>query len=117
MAVLTGDTVPLTRSEHGHAAIEGLACTAVQPDLMRFDGPVSDAQMRGVLRGLISAHPRLRAALEPGLHRYPQRIRPQGPLINQMFELAFCVRRDIDLDGPEALQAWHWRALHGVLPL
>jgi hypothetical protein len=55
MAVLTGGTVTLNRSEHGHAAIEGLACTVVQPDLMRFDGPVSDAQVRGVLRGLVSA--------------------------------------------------------------
>jgi hypothetical protein len=33
-----------------------------------------------------------------------------------MFELAFCAHGDIDLDAPEALQAWHWRALHGVLP-
>lgn len=114
---VTGDTVPLNRSEHGYAAIEGLAGTMVQPYLMRFDAPVSEAQVRAVLRGLVTAYPKLRAALTPGLHRYHLRILPEGPLIDQMFELAFRVHRDIDLDDPEALQAWHWRALHEVLPL
>ena len=114
---VTGDTVPLNRSEHGYAAIEGLAGTMVQPYLMRFDAPVSEAQVRAVLRQLVTAYPKLRAALEPGLHRYHLRILPEGPLIDQMFALAFRVHRDVDLDDPEALQAWHWRALHEVLPL
>ena len=78
---VTGDTVPLNRSEHGYAAIEGLAGTMVQPYLMRFDTPVSEAQVRAVLRQLVTAYPRLRAALEPGLHRYHLRILPEelGP--------------------------------------
>lgn len=114
---VTGDTVPLNRSEHGYAAIEGLAGTMVQPYLMRFDAPVSEAQVRAVLRRLVTAYPKLRAALEPGWHRYHLRILPEGPLIDQMFELAFRVHRDVDLDDPGALQAWHWRALNEVLPL
>ena len=114
---VTGDVVPLNRSEHGYAAIEGLAGTMVQPYLMRFDVPVSEAQVRGVLRQLVTAYPRLRGALEPGLHRYHLRILPEGPLIDQMFELAFCVHPHVDPDDPEALQQWHWRALHEVLPL
>lgn len=114
---VTGGTVPLNRSEHGYAAIEGLAGTMVQPYLMRFDTPVSEAQVRAVLRQLVTAYPRLRAALEPGLHRYHLRILPEGPLIDQMFELAFRVHADVNLDDPAQLQAWHWRALNEVLPL
>lgn len=114
---LTGDTVPLNRSEHGYAAIEGLAGTMVQPYLMRFDAPVTEGQVRAVLRQLVTAYPKLRAALEPGWHRYHLRILPEGPLIDQMFELAWRVHRDVDLDNPDALQAWHWRALNEVLPL
>lgn len=113
----TGDTLPLNRSEHGYAAIEGLAGTMVQPYLMRFNAPVDEGLVRRVLRALVTAFPRLRAALEPGLHRYHLRILPEGPLIDQMFALAFQVHRDVDLDHPEALQAWHWRALNEVLPL
>lgn len=114
---VTGDTVPLNRSEHGYAAIEGLAGTMVQPYLMRFDTPVSEAQVRAVLRQLVTAYPRLRAALEPGLHRYHLRILPEGPLIDQMFELAFRAHSDVNPDDPAQLQAWHWRALNEVLPL
>lgn len=113
----TGDILPLNRSEHGYAAIEGLAGTMVQPYLMRFNAPVDEDQLRRVLRALVTACPRLRAALEPGWHRYHLRILPEGPLIDQMFALAFQVHRDVDLDDPEALQAWHWRALNEVLPL
>jgi len=117
MAFLTGDTVPLNRSEHGYAAIEGLAGTMVQPYLMRFDAPVNDGQVRRVLRQLVTAYPRLRAALEPGLHRYHLRILPEGPLIDQLFEQAFRVHRDVDLDDPAAVLAWHTRAINEVLPL
>lgn len=114
---VAGGTIPLNRSEHGYAAIEGLAGTMVQPYLMRFDAPVTEGQVRAVLRQLVTAYPKLRAALEPGWHRYHLRILPEGPLIDQMFELAFRVHRDVDLDDPDALQAWHWRAINEVLPL
>lgn len=117
MAFIHGDIVPLNRSEHGYAAIEGLAGTMVQPYLLRLTEPVDEARVRRVLRELVTAYPKLRAALEPGWHRYHLRILADGPLIDQMFALAYQVEPQVDLDDPAALQAWHWRALHDVLPL
>ena len=65
MAFLTGDIVPLNRTEHGYAAIEGLAATMVQPYLIRLDGPVDVTAVRRVMRELVTAYPKLRAKLEP----------------------------------------------------
>jgi hypothetical protein len=117
MAFLTGDIVPLNRSEHGYAAIEGLAGTMVQPYLLRLDRPVSVEQVRRTLRELVNAYPKLRSALEPGLHRYHLRVLPDGPLIDQLFEQAFRVDAHVDIDDPLALEAWHRDRVHDVLPL
>lgn len=117
MAVITGDIVPLNRSEHGYAAIEGLASTMVQAYVLRFNEPVPEERVRRTLRELVTAYPKLRAALEPGLHRYHLRILPEGPLIDQMFEQAYRVDPHIDVDDPLALEAWHRDRLHDVVPL
>lgn len=114
---VTGDIVPLNRSEHGYAAIEGLAGTMVQPYLMRLSRPVPVERVRRTLRELVNAYPKLRAALEPGLHRYHLRILPDGPLIDQLFEQAFRVDEHVDIDDPQALEAWHRDRVHDVLPL
>ena len=117
MAVITGDIVPLNRSEHGYAAIEGLAGTMVQAYLLRFNQPVPEARVRQTLRELVTAYPKLRAALEPGLHRYHFRILPEGRLIDQLFEQAYRVDPHVDVDDPQALEAWHRDRMHEVLPL
>jgi len=117
MAVITGDIVPLNRSEHGYAAIEGLAGTMVQAYLLRFNQPVPEERMRRTLRELVTAYPKLRAALEPGLHRYHLRILPEGPLIDQLFELAYKVDPHLNPDDPQALEAWHRERMHEVPPL
>lgn len=109
--------LPLNRSEHGYAAIEGLAGTMVQPYLLRLTAPIDETLVRAVARELLSAYPKLRAVLDPGWHRYRFRILPEGPLIDQLFELAFRVERHIDIDRPEAFEAWQRELVHEVLPL
>jgi hypothetical protein len=117
MAVITRDIVPLNRTEFGYAAIEGLAGTMLMPTLVRFSAPVSVAEIRAVLRQVVTAYPKLRAVLEPGLHRYHFRIFPEGPLIDQMFEQAFKVQPWVDIDDPVALEAWHRELVNEQVPL
>lgn len=117
MAVIQHDIVPLNRSEHGYAAIEGLAGTMIQPYLLRLNGPVDTVLVKRVLRQVVTLYPKLRAVLEPGLHRYHFRILPDNHVVDQLFELAFQIEPHIQVDDPVALQAWHWRCLHHVLPL
>jgi hypothetical protein len=117
MAYITHEVVPLNRTEHGYVAIEGLASTMVQPYLLRLNAPVDVALVRRVVRELVALCPRLRACVEPGLHRYHLRILPEGPLIDQMFDLAFRVEPHVDIDDAAALQAWHTLLLNEVLPL
>lgn len=117
MAVLTHDIVPLNRSEHGYAAIEGLAGTMIQPYILRLSGPVDVALVRQALRQVVSAYPKLRAVIEPGLHLYHFRILPDDHVVDQLFDLAFQVEAHINIDDPAELEAWHWRCLHQVLPL
>lgn len=111
------DTVPMNRTEHGYAAIEGLAGTMVQPYLLRLSAPVDEAVLRRAVRALVTACPRLRAVVEPGLHRCHFRVLPEGPLIDQLFERVLRVHPGLDLDDPGVLLAWHRDALHEVLPL
>lgn len=117
MPFITDDIVPLNRTEHGYVAIEGLASTMVQPYLMRFNSPVDTDHVREVLRALVTAYPKLRACIEPGLHRYHFRILPEGPLIDQLFDGAFRVDAHIDIDNPQALQDWHTQLVNEVVPL
>jgi hypothetical protein len=117
MAFITDDVVPLNRTEHAYVAIEGLAATMLQGYLLRFNAPIDEAQMRRVLRELVTAYPKLRAAVEPGLHQYHFRIVPDGPVVDQLFAHAFRVDRHINIDDPVALEAWHRDLINEVIPL
>lgn len=117
MALITDDIIPLNRTEHAYAAIEGLASTMIQAYLLRLSAPLDDASVRRVMRRLVSAYPRLRAILEPGLHRYHLRVLPDDRVVDQLFDLAFRVDPHVDVDDPVALEAWHRRLLNEVLPL
>lgn len=107
----------MNRTEHGYAAIEGLAGTMIQPYLVRLGSPVTEADLRRVLRALVAAAPKLRTVVEPGPHRCHFRVLPEGPLIDQLFERVLRVEPHVDLDDSEALLAWHRDALHEVVPL
>lgn len=109
--------VPLNRSEHGYAAIDGLAATMIQPYMLRFNAPVSEPDMRQALRRLVSCYPKLRAVLEPGLHRYHLRILPDDELVDQLFEVAYRVQPGVDIDDQSALEAYHNQMLNEVMPL
>ncbi|RZI83459.1 MAG: hypothetical protein EOP38_12555 [Rubrivivax sp.] len=117
MAAITHDIAPLNRTEHGYAAIEGLAGTMVQAYLLRLKAPVDTGLVRQVLRQLVTLYPKLRAVIEPGLHFYHFRILPDNHVVDQLFDLAFQVEPHVDVDDPAALEAWHWRSQHQVLPL
>lgn len=117
MAFLTGDIVPLNRTEHGYAAIEGLAATMVQPYLIRLDGPVDVTAVRRVMRELVTAYPKLRAKLEPGWHRYHLRILPDDDIVDQLFDWAFRIDTQVDLDDPAEVEAWQRQLINEVLPL
>jgi hypothetical protein len=117
MAVITQDIVPFNRTEHAYAAIEGLAGTMVQTYVMRFNVPLEASLVRQVLRNLVSAYPKMRAVIEPGLHIYHFRILPDNHVVDQLFDLAFRVEPHIDIDDPAAFQEWHWRGQQQVLPL
>lgn len=117
MAFITGDIAPLNRTEFGYAAIEGLAGTMLLVAQVRLSGPVSVDKVRGVLRQLVTAYPKMRAILAPGLHRYRFRILPEGPLIDQMFDHAFKVQPWIDLDDAQTLEAWHRELVNEQVPL
>lgn len=116
-SIITGDIIPLNRTEHGYAALEGLAGTMLLPAYFRLSGPVDEAVVRKTMRGLLTAFPRLRAVLEPGLHLYHFRIQPDGPLMDQMFERAFVVDKHINLDDPLEVEAWHRSVVNEVVPL
>ena len=117
MAAITHDIVPFNRTEHAYAAIEGLAGSMIQPYVLRLSQPVDTAFVKRVLRQLLTLYPKLRAVIEPGLHRYHFRILPDNQVVDQLFEQVFKVQGHIDVDDPAALEAWHWDTLHQVLPL
>lgn len=117
MPFITDEIVPLNRTEHAYAAIEGLAGTMLMVSMVRLNGPADEARVRGVMRQVITAHAKLRAILEPGLHQYHFRILPESDLIDQMFDHAFKVQPHVDLDDPTALEAWHRELLNEQVPL
>jgi hypothetical protein len=116
-SIITSDIIPLNRTEHGYAAIEGLAGTMLLPSLMRLSGPVDEAQVRLAIRSLLTAYPKLRAILEPGLHLYHFRVLPDGPLMDQMVDRILIVDAHIHVDDPLALEAWHRAVVNEQVPL
>jgi hypothetical protein len=116
-SIITGDIIPLNRTEHGYVALDGIAGTMLLPSLFRLSGPVEADQVRRTLRQLVTAWPRLRAIVEPGLHLYHLRILPDGPLMDQMVDRAFMVEPHVNIDDPMALQEWHRSVINDQVPL
>jgi NRPS condensation-like uncharacterized protein len=115
--VSDGTLIPLNRTEHMFWATEGYIGSINQPYLLRLEGEVDEARIRLALRQLTSAHPRLRGVVVPTGSTYALRILPDDFLIDQLFEDAFRVEPGIDIDDPEAFQAWHSRVLNEPLQL
>jgi NRPS condensation-like uncharacterized protein len=113
--VKDGTLVPLNRTEHMFWATEGYIGSITQPYLLRLEGEVDEARIRLALRQLTSAHPRLRGVVVPTGSSYALRILPDDRVIDQLFEDAFRVEPGVNIDDPEALQAWHSRVLNDPL--
>jgi hypothetical protein len=96
----------LNRSEWVYLACEALVGSMAQPYLFRFNAPVSEADVRGAVRRLLTDFPRLRAVLEPTRRRFEWRLLADDERLDQMFDLAFQVEH-IDLDSPQAVLRWH----------
>ena len=118
MSTLVDTSVfPLNRSEQGYLAIDGLTGSVIQPYLLRLSGPVDEALVRQTLRELISAHPRLRGVVEPGLHLYSLRILPDDDIVDELFDVAWRVERLVNPDDALALEHYHNQLLNEVVPL
>jgi hypothetical protein len=114
---ITSDIIPLNRTEHGYAALEGLAGTMLVTTLVRLSAPVEADQLKKALRQLITAYPKLRSILEAGLHLYHLRVLPDGPLMDQMVDRAFFIDKHINLDDPKELEAWQGSVVNDQVPL
>lgn len=108
---------PLNRSEQTYLALDGLAGSVIQPYFLRLKGPVDEARMRQSLRDLVSAYPRLRGVVEPGLHLYGLRILPDDHIVDQLFDVAWRVESGLDADDAAQMQRLHNQMLNEVLPL
>lgn len=111
------DCYPLNRTEVGYLALHGMAGSVNQPYLLRLNRPLDADAVRAALRRLVSAHPRLRTLVEPGWHQHHFRVLPDDEIVDQLFEVAFRVRNDVDLDDPLALEMHHNELLNTPLPL
>lgn len=116
-SIITSDIIPMNRTEHGYAALEGIAGTLLLPTLMRLSAPVEAEQVKRALRQLVTAFPKLRAVVEPGWHMCHFRVQPDGPLMDQMVDRAFHIDAHIDIDDPVALEAWHRSVINDIVPL
>lgn len=108
---------PLNRSEQTYLALDGLAGSVVQPYLMRLDSALDEGHVRQSLRDLVSAYPRLRGVVEPGLHFYRLRVLPDDHIVDQLFDVAWRVEQGLDADDPVQMQRLHNQLLNEVLPL
>ncbi|MEY2843510.1 MAG: hypothetical protein RI920_1547, partial [Pseudomonadota bacterium] len=79
-SIITGNIIPLNRTEHAYVAVDGFAGTMMVATVMRISQPLTIEQVRKAARDLLTAYPRLRTLVEPGLWRYHLRILEDGPL-------------------------------------
>jgi len=118
LAVPASDCLlPLNRSEHLYWAGEGLFGPVNQPYLLRFDGPVDEALVRRTLRSLLSAFPRLRGVLHPGVVRHQLRILPDDAHLDLLFDDAYRLQPGVDPSDAAALEAFHGPFLNEPMPL
>lgn len=111
------DRLPLNRSEHLYWAGEGLFGPVNQPYLLRFDGPVDEALVRRTLRNMLTAFPRMRGVINPGILRYHLRILPDNAHMDLLFDDAYRIQPGIDPSDTAALQSFHGPFLNEPMPL
>lgn len=109
--------VPLNRSEHAYVSVGGLLGSILQTYCLRFDAPVSEAELRRALRELVRAFPRLRAVVEPSLLAWRLRILPDDAVVDQLFEAAVRVERGVDPESLVELERLTSRVLNDPVPL
>ncbi|MEY2838065.1 MAG: hypothetical protein RJB60_364 [Pseudomonadota bacterium] len=117
MTALDPTVLPLNHTEHGYVALEGLAGSMGITYFLQFDQPVEVAQLRAVVREMVSAYQRFRGVIEPMAQRYQLRILDDGDTTDQLFEHAWRVMPHLDADNPEHVQALMQQLLNEVLPL
>ncbi|MEY4766323.1 MAG: hypothetical protein RI907_2996 [Pseudomonadota bacterium] len=116
-SIITGDKIPLNRTEHAYVAVDGFAGTMMVVTVMRISQPITIEMVRKAARDLLTAYPRLRSLVEPGPWRYFQRILPDGPLMDQI-ALANCYEdKHVDVDDPLQFETWQRLALNDPMPL
>lgn len=115
--LITGDIIPLNRTEHAYVAVDGFAGTMMVVTALRLSQPITLQQVRKAARELMTAYPKMRSIVQPGLWRYHLRVMDDTPLLDQLAE-ANCVQDfGIDIDDPKAFEAWQGRALNDAVPL
>ena len=88
-----------------------------QPYMLRFDGPVDEALVRRTLRTMLTAFPRMRGVINPGIVRYHLRILPDNAHMDLLFDDAYRIQPGIDPTDSAALQAFHGPFLNEHVPL
>ncbi len=116
-SIITGNIIPLNRTEHAYVAVDGFAGTMMVATVMRISQPLTIEQVRKAARDLLTAYPRLRTLVEPGLWRYHLRILEDGPLMDQIVEANCIEDSHIDVDDPLQFEAWQRRAVNDPMPL
>lgn len=111
------DRLPLNRSEHLYWAGEGLYGPVNMAFMLRFTGPVPEAQVRSSLRALVRAYPRLRGVIQPGWVRHHMRILPDNAHVDLLFNDAYRLQHGIDAGDLKALEAFHGPFLNEPMPL
>lgn len=117
MSSTTTDILPLNHTEQAYVAVDGLAGSMGITYLLQFDQPMDDAQVRAVVREMVSAYPRFRGVVEPRVHRYQLRILDDGDTTDQLFDQAWRWMPHLDAENPRHLEALHQQLLNDVLPL
>jgi hypothetical protein len=116
-SLITSDIIPLNRTEHGYVAVDGFAGTMMVATVMRISQPITIEQVRKAARDLLTAYPRLRTVVQPGLWRYHMRILEDGPLMDQIAEVNCVEDAHIDVDDPMQFEDWQRRAVNEPMPL
>lgn len=93
-----GRTFGMNRSERTYWALEGVAGSIAQLAVLRFEGPLRGDAVRGALRAVVRAYPRLRSLVTSGLFGFRQRVLADAevePLFARAFDVAQHMRTDL----------------------
>jgi hypothetical protein len=84
---------------------------------MRFGVAVDPAQLKRVLRELVSANPRMRSVAESGWHTYHLRVLPDNAIVDALFEHAWVVDASASASDASAMEAVHARLHNTCVPI